>query len=155
MEFGLIALPFFALLTAIIEVAMVFFAIQVLDNGVNQTARLIRTGQVQDAGMSQGVFRDELCQRIDTLFNCGERLSFDVRTFDNFGGVDLSDPLTGDNELDDDDFRYDPGDGGDIVVVRVFYEWPTMVPSFGIDRGELANGNRLLSSTATFRNEPF
>ena len=44
---------------------------------------------------------------------------------------------------------------GDIVVVRVAYEWPTFVRDFGFDMATLANGKRLLMATAAFRNEPY
>jgi Flp pilus assembly protein TadG len=44
-EFALVATPFFALLFAIIETALVFFADQALDTAVQSTARLLRTGQ--------------------------------------------------------------------------------------------------------------
>ena len=39
----------------IAETALVFVAEQVMDNAVFETARLIRTGQVQAAGMSDDV----------------------------------------------------------------------------------------------------
>ena len=48
-EFSLIALPFFALLFAIIETALVFFASQVLETAVQDSSRLILTGQAQTA----------------------------------------------------------------------------------------------------------
>ncbi len=46
-EFGLVAAPFLALLFAIIETAVVFFAGQTLETAVADTARLIMTGQAQ------------------------------------------------------------------------------------------------------------
>ena len=49
-EFAIIAPVFFFLMFVIAETAMVFIAEQVMDNAVFETARLIRTGQVQDGG---------------------------------------------------------------------------------------------------------
>ena len=46
-EFAIIAPIFFFLMFVIAETALVFIAEQVMDNAVFETARLIRTGQVQ------------------------------------------------------------------------------------------------------------
>jgi hypothetical protein len=53
-------------------------------------------------------------------------------------------------------FTYDPGVGGDVVVVRTFYEWDiaAKLPK-PIGLSNMANGARLLAATAAFRNEPF
>jgi Flp pilus assembly protein TadG len=49
-EFALVAPVFFALLFAIIETAMVFFAGQVLETVAQNSARTVMTGQAQTAG---------------------------------------------------------------------------------------------------------
>ena len=51
--------------------------------------------------------------------------------------------------------QYVPGNGGDIVVVRAFYEWPIYVRLLGNDLANMPGGKRLLAATAAFRNEPF
>ena len=153
-EFALVSVPFFALVFAIVETALVFFAGHVLENGVTQAARLIRTGQAQQQQLDQSAFKQEVCARITGLFNCEGGLKLDVRIFKDFGEIDLSAPIDDDGNLDDD-FVFEPGSGGEIVVVRAFYEWPTFVPGFGNNPTKLANGKRLLASAATFRNEAF
>ena len=50
-EFALIAPIFFGLLFAIIELAMVFFASQVLETVTQDSARMIMTGQAQTVGL--------------------------------------------------------------------------------------------------------
>src|SRR3569623_3002812 len=47
-QFALVAPLFFALLFAIVEVAMVFFANQILETGTQDTASSILTHQLQD-----------------------------------------------------------------------------------------------------------
>ena len=44
---------------------------------------------------------------------------------------------------------------GDIVVVRLFYQWPLFVTGLGYNIANLNGSKRLLSATAAFRNEPF
>ncbi|RYE39513.1 MAG: pilus assembly protein, partial [Hyphomicrobiales bacterium] len=46
-EFGILALPFFTIIAAILETSLVFFAGQILDSAVQDAGRLIRTGQMQ------------------------------------------------------------------------------------------------------------
>jgi Flp pilus assembly protein TadG len=153
-EFALVAVPFFALVFAIIETALVFFAGQVLESGVSDASRLVRTGQAQQMGMDEAAFRNRICERSVGLLNCGDSLKVDVRTYNNFGAINLASPVDEDGNLDDN-FTFELGQGGDIVMVRAFYEWPTIVPGFGINMANLGNGKRLLAGAATFRNEPF
>lgn len=153
-EFGFVAGPFFLLLFALIEVGLMFLATFTLENAVAEASRLIRTGQAQGSGFSEGQFKTEVCNNVYALFDCSGGLIVDVRKFDNFTSVNVPDAIDGDGNLTGG-FQYDPGDGGDIVVVRIFYEWGLLADLPVLDLGNLGNGNRLLSATAAFRNEPF
>ena len=53
------------------------------------------------------------------------------------------------------DFTYNPGGPGDIVVVRLFYQWPVYVALLGFDLHNMNGDKRLLVATAAFRNEPY
>lgn len=153
-EFGLVALPFFALMFAILETALLFLASQTLETAVSDAARLIRTGQAQQASYNETSLKTAICNRIYMLFGCIDNLKIDVRTSETFDSINLDDPVE-DGELKTDDFIYNDGHGGDIVVVRAFYEWPTFVKLLGQDYSNLANGKHLLAATAAFKNEPF
>jgi Flp pilus assembly protein TadG len=154
-EFAIVIIPFLALLFAIIETALVFYAGQVLETAVADSSRLILTGQAQTSGMNQAQFKNEVCGRLQALFDCETGIQIDVRSYSQFSGVDLSTPLDEDGNVDTSGFVYQPGGKGSIVVVRVVYEWPTFLRQFGFDLANLPNGNRLLMSTAAFRNEPY
>lgn len=153
-EFGLVAVPFMALLMAILQMALVFFAGQTIETAVARGARLVRTGQVQEQKLSAEQFKAEVCRVMAGLFGCDSRLMVDVRTFATFDSINLTQPVDANGNLIKD-FVYQPGDGGDIVVVRAFYEWPIYASILGFDIANLANGNHLLAATAAFRNEPF
>jgi len=153
-EFAIIAAPFFFLLFAMIEVASVFFTSTVLENAVLETAREIRTGQAQAAGMTRNQFRDEICTRIEVIGNC-DRLEFDVQVFEGFNTVDQTSPVKADGSLDTGSFGWDPGEAGDIVLVRVFYRWSLLTPNFGGALSNMSGNQRLLSAASVFRNEPF
>lgn len=157
-EFAFIATPFFVLLMALLEIGLVFFGTLTLESAVEQASRLIRTGQAQTQGLTAASFKNRVCSHISGLIDCAGGLKVDVKRFDNFSGVTLDDPLDGNGELRDD-FGFNPGAGGDIVVVRAFYEWDltNLFPDLGMASGlaNMGNGNRLIIGTAAFRNEPF
>jgi Flp pilus assembly protein TadG len=152
-EFGIVAAPFFALMLALIEVSLVFFANFTLENAVDQASRMIRTGQAQQQGFSEAQFKQTVCDHVSGVYDCMSGLKLDVQKFDDFSGINLPDPLDGDGELRSD-FSYDAGAGGDVVVVRAFYEW-NLVANFPGGLGNMPGGGRLLVATAAFRNEPF
>src|SRR3984957_10166064 len=76
-EFALVAPVFFALLFAIIETAIMFFASQVLETITQESARMILTGQAQTASYTQSQFKTYVCSQIPALFNCAN-VSVDV-----------------------------------------------------------------------------
>ncbi len=153
-EFAIVAVPFVALMFAILETALMFFADQTLDTAVANAARLIRTGQAQQQGFDINKFKSQICGQISTLFNCSSGLMLDVRKYTSFNSIDLTVPTDANGNLDVQQ-NYDPGHGGDIVVVRAYYEWPVFVKLFGNDLTNMPDGNHLLVATAAFRNEPF
>jgi len=156
-EFGIVALPFFALLFAILETAMAFFAAEMLDTAVSNAARLVRTGQAQQQSLTAANFKNQICSELTYLFNCQAGLYVDVETYANFSSI----PITSNTVMDTNGnlkttgYSYLPGHGGDIVAVRAFYEWPVFVNKLGNNLSDLADGNHLLAATAVFRNEPF
>jgi Flp pilus assembly protein TadG len=152
-EFALVALPFIALMFAILETSLTFFAGQTMETAVGTAARLIRTGQAQQAGFDVGKFKDQICDQLSPLLSCAG-IKVDVRKFTTFDNIDLTVPVDTDGNLDVQE-NYDPGHGGDIVVVRAYYEWPVFVRLLGNDLATLPDGKHLLVATAAFRNEPF
>ena len=153
-EFGLISIPFFALLFAILETFLLFFASQSIETATERAGRLIRTGQAQVAGLSEADFKTAVCDALNGLFNCEQGLTVDVRTYAQFGDVDLGRPIDEDgNHVEDNEYQL--GQGGDIVVVRSFYEWPIHTNLLGLGLANLANGKNLIAAATAFRNEPF
>lgn len=152
-EFALIALPFFALLMAILETGLMFFAGQTLDTSVGLAARMIRTGQAQEMGFDADRFREEVCRVAGVVMRC-DGIKLDVKVFPDFQTIDLTPGIGDGGDVDDAGFGYEPGHGEDIVVVRAFYNWPVYanILGFTLDSG---NGSHLLSTTVAFRNEPF
>lgn len=153
-EFAIIAAPFFTILFAIFETALVFFSGQTLENGVAIAARMIRTGQVQTQGVSEQQFRTMICQNQPGLVDCANKLRVDVRSFPNFGGVNLPPALDNEGDLNNN-FTYQPGTASDVVVVRAFYVWDLLIPDPLTGLSNMGGTRRLIAASAAFRNEPF
>lgn len=155
-EFALIAIPFFFLIFGLLEVCVLFIMSSLLEHGINEAARQIRTGQFQEAGFGQVAFKKAVCdQTFDVLFDCLGRVRLDVKTFSSFGTSSAPNVIDGAGNLDDSNFSFTPGGANDIVVVRVFYEWNLITPVLSAPLANMSDGRRLLQSTVAFRNEPF
>jgi Flp pilus assembly protein TadG len=176
-EFALVIVPFIGCLFAIIEVGLFFFASQVLETSVGDAARQILTGQAQAAIQGKSPadqvkwFQSQICTNsMKALFTC-DNILFQVQPVDNWNvttnqsgqsvGTNANDVLNTsvinptDLTLNVTQSSFNPGTQCQIVVVRVMYQWPTFVRTFGLNMENLDGHNRLLMSTAVFRNEPY
>jgi Flp pilus assembly protein TadG len=155
-EFALVAPVFFALLFAIIETAIMFFASQVLETVTQNSARQILTGQAQGANYAAwNNFRDGVvCGQIPALLSC-PNISVDVEKVPSSTNVTLANPVDANGNFNAGVLGYNPGTSCDIVIVRLFYQWPLFVTGLGYNIANLSNGHRLLTATAAFRNEPY
>ena len=155
-EFALVAAPFLALLLALLQTTLVFFAGRVLDETTEEASRYILTGQAQTSNMTQSGFATWVCGNTFALFNCNNFM-INVQNYASFAGANTGAPtLTFDSKGQvSNTWTWSPGNPGDIVVVQVMYQWPVYLGPLGFSLANLANGNRLLVSTAVFKNEPY
>jgi len=153
-EFALVALPFLALLFAIIETAMVFYAGQALETAAANAARLILTGQATMKNMTAATFKTEVCKSLTVMFDCSGGVYVDVRTYTSFGAISNTSPLTN-GEVDTGKLKFDATGPNDIVVLRLYYAWPIRVSLWNAGLADMGNSKRLLVATTAFRNEPF
>jgi Flp pilus assembly protein TadG len=161
-EFGLVALPFFALLFAIIETAMIFWSSQVLETALADASRKIYTGQFQtehknitDPKEIAAKFREELCSRVTALFACGSIVEVDIKSFSTgFPSTGLPLPVQ-DGSFDASSFGYQNSGPGEIVVVRAAMQYPVLLGLMNSAQSNLNNGKRLIMASSAFRNEPF
>jgi Flp pilus assembly protein TadG len=170
-EFALVAPVFFALLFAIIEISIMFFASQVLETITQDSARALMTGQAQTGQVSdcavggvgtpctQASFHNYACQGLAQILfggggsNC-PNLYIDVESYSSFSAITINNQITGGN-FTSANMQYSPGGPGDVVVVRMFYQWPLFVTGLGFNISNLSGNKRLLVATAAFQNEPY
>lgn len=156
-EFGVLAIPFFTIMVAIIETSLVFLSSQILDSAVNDTSRLIRTGEAQTAGVTATEFRELVCDRLYGLFDCS-KLKIKVGKIDNFTAATTAPPLStvpGSEGQWTVTEGYGAGAGSDIVLVEVYYKWPVLINFGGFSLDDVGDGSRLLAAVRVFKNEPF
>ena len=154
-EFAIIAPLFFFLMFVIAETAMIFIAEQVMDNAVFESARLVRTGQAQNASMSKADFKAAMCAKMSVFIDCtSSNFYLDVKTYASFAAMALGNPLNADQTFQSEG-NYAYGGPNDIVVVRAYYQWPTNKIFGSLSLKNLSNGKRLIGSFAAFRNEPY
>lgn len=154
-EFALIVPVFLLLIMAVMQMGLVLFAGQHLENATATLGRLVRTGQAQGMNLTQATFREALCDEMEPFLKCeSDNLYVDVQTLPDFGAVPLNLPINASGELDGSG-AFQPGNAGQIVVVRTFYRYPVWIPMIGKSLSNIGDGMRLLSSAAVFRNEPF
>ena len=153
-EFAMIAPVFFLLLFSIMEVGIIFFAQSNLQFADEIVGRLIRTGQVQGANLTQSQVRLIVCAKVAPLIPCDANLYVDIEAFDNFGGLQFSPPLDQNGNMNQMN-NFNPGVPCSVVLVRSFYAWPVFTPVLTPFLTNMANNRHLISSAAAFRNEPY
>jgi Flp pilus assembly protein TadG len=151
-EFALLAIPFFTIIFAIVETAIVFFASASLEGALNDAARQIRTGQIQTAGTGASAMRTAICANAALLSNCTTDLKLDVRSFSSWASVSVPQPLTNGNLTIAQQFT--PGSASDIVIVRAYFQWKILSP-VAIGLNNMNGSYRLIGATVAFRNEPY
>lgn len=151
-EFAMVAVPFFALLFAILQTAIIFFAGQALQAAAADSSRLIMTGQAQQANYTAADFKNAVCARVNALFNCNGGITVDVKNYATFGAINNTPPVSN-GQFDASKTGYAPAGPGCIQVVTLYYQWPVYVALLGLSN--LNGGYRLMSATSVFKNEPY
>jgi len=155
LEFAIVSIPFFLLLFAILEMALMFFIGQVLDTATVSASRLIRTGEasVRYLNLTQDQFKAKICAGMVNLVDCDTRLYVDVQSYSGFGAYTPTSPLDKDGKITTT--HYTSGNKSEIIVVRSFYAWPVLFNLLARSTTRLASGDQLLGAVVAFQTEPY
>lgn len=154
-EFAIVALPFLALLFAIMELGLLFMASTTLQSATAAAARQIRTGQLQaGADNNAAGFKALVCGGMSWISNadCMANMALDVRTFSSFSAISVSSPVQN-GAIQTSQLTFDSGGPCDIVLVRAFYPWTLLTPVLEPGLPNLGPSRRLLTASIAFRNE--
>ncbi|KRA66072.1 pilus assembly protein TadE [Caulobacter sp. Root655] len=148
-EFAFVAIPFFGLIFAILELGLVFLVSITLENALINIDRQIRTGEFKNSAGAKEAFKAAVCAQMPVpKTSCDAAITLDVRVLPAFtGSNDLKRPPAG-------GACWNPGGANSIVLVRGYYKWPVITPLL---QGAVASadGHREITFAAVFRNEPY
>jgi Flp pilus assembly protein TadG len=155
-EFAILIAPLMFLLLATLQLGIIFFAQQCLQSAATASARQLMTGSVQQQGLSQTQFQNAVCANAPVLFSCGA-IMVDVQSTSSYSSVSTGSlvPTYDSTGKVTNSWSYSPGGAGDIVIMRVMYNWPVIAAPLLPGLANQPNGDRLLVATSVFKNEPF
>jgi len=160
-EFALLAIPFFALLFAILELAIIFLLSSTLSHAVSESGRQIRTGNFQNCG--QEAFKAAVCSQMNVVGVCEDNLRIDLVSQPTFSTITLPappeppepDPVDGSIPEITNGLYVETG-AGSPVVVRALYYHRLLLPAQLTRLETIPNSNtHIVSVTTAFQNEPF
>ncbi|HEY8565126.1 MAG TPA: TadE/TadG family type IV pilus assembly protein [Beijerinckiaceae bacterium] len=160
-EFSLIGLPFFGLLFAIMETALVFWSGQVLEVAVADASRALYTGTFQNdannASNAATKFKENICTKAGALIpNCTTTgLYVDVRVLPKFGASSSIPPVLVNKEINTAAFGYTKPEARQVVLVRAAAVLPVYASQLTPGLANLSSGRRLVLATSAFMTEPF
>jgi len=164
-EFAFVALPFFALLFGIMELAIVFFINSALTHATAEAGRIIRVGNFQACGGADE-FKALVCENMTGLGNCWKNVRIDVVEGDSFKTIVMpaippvqprDDTQSGDDAVPQTpNGVYNANAAGDTMVIRSVLHYRLALPPLltRLDNPP-GSGARTMIATTAFRNEPF
>lgn len=155
-EFGLVALPFLAMLVAALQLGLFYLSQSALEVATEKAARSVLTGSAQSAATTQSGFLTAVCAKLPSLLKCSN-LMVDAQVYSSFSSTNTSAPTITYNAdgTVSNQWNYNLGGPNDIVVLRVLYLLPVIAGPLGFNIANASGGRRLLMATAVFKNEPY
>lgn len=165
-EFALIATPFLIFVFGIMTVGAQYMTAHLLEAGLETTARKLRTGEAQKAGLTLNQFRKMYCDAAGFMITCDEHLVIHINGGAQFADLPTVRCLTQDGRLTPspggagDSVTTRAGDASRAVKVNVCYEWKMGVSLWAtvwrlLDPSFVNSGRLILTATTAFRSEPF
>lgn len=159
-EFGMVAVPFLMFVFALVGVAFYFFINTSLDKGMDQSSRLVRTGQAQNSNMTVDQFKQKICDSAGGWIKCNKVQVF-VQKYPDWASVqpqacvDAGGNVVTNSASGSDLISQYSGTSSDIVMVTTCYKWefPANIPYFKI--GNMNDKSMMLQSSTAFRSEPY
>lgn len=161
-EFAIVALPFFLFVFGIIGFGLYFFTANALENGVENAARKIRTGEAQKSELTVGEFRKLVCDEVGTYIDCN-KLRVLLQSSSNWSGIspvsctDAKGNLVSSTGSADDAVSDYSGNESEVVLVTLCYKWDLAQTLSFLHLGSGAGGSgpAIVQAATAFRTEPY
>jgi Flp pilus assembly protein TadG len=159
-DFGMIGPLFFLLLGSIMETGIMLFTEYSLQTSVQNAARLVRTGQAQDAQLDATEFKQRICDTASIVMDCAGGVTVYMTSAANFATLDAAVPsyLEIGNSYGGPagPASYSCGSPSQAVAVIATYDWDITMPFLKEHFGNVdGDTKRRLAGFAMFQNEPF
>src|ERR1700685_847970 len=108
-EFAVIAPVLALFLFGIIETGVIFFAQSTLQNAADDAARLVRTGQAQNNGMTKAQYVNQVCGDMSGLIGastCASNLQVDMQSFSDFSSANYNNVMNNNGTFNDTQMQY-------------------------------------------------
>lgn len=167
-EFGFVAPLVLAIIFAVIEFSGIVFAQNLLEGGASKASRFGIIGSTPDGSSRDQAIRDIIEKNALGIIDA-DAVRVETLTYGSFGAVGQAEPfddangngsfdedegfqdINGNGERDEDQGKTGAGDGGQVVLYRLSYDWDIMVPIFRPFFGD----HIVLKAATAVRNEPF
>ena len=159
-EFAIVIAPFFMFIFCLVGCAFYFFMTNSIEKGLDQAARLVRTGQAVTAKMTVEQFRNTICSGAGSWVDCNK---LKVYAAASTGWNDKPTLINCLNDNSNQDKLMVPtdliakhtGTASQVVFVTTCYKWnfTKILPFFKI--GNAPDGSTMLQAATAFRSEPY
>ncbi len=169
-EFALVGPIMVTLLLGIIEIGMILFTTTLLEGSLRDASRFGITGRVISGENREGTIAAIVEDRTLGLVDMS-KATLDILVYPDFGSIGTGESFVDGNgngtydtgetyddanengAWDEDIGVAGAGDAGDVVLYRIRYEWPFLIPFIG---DILSSGTPFaLSASIAVRNEPW
>lgn len=152
-EFAILALPFFVVIFAIAEIAVMYFVDSGLDAALHKAVRQVRVGVAKSGSWDAVKFKDVVCKELSYSFGCATKLKVRATVITNMAAITKASPISGGSLNVSEDF--DLGDSGSYVLVQAFLPWDPTFKLYTLSSAQLSDGSYVLGSAELIKNEPF
>ncbi|MBS0251695.1 MAG: pilus assembly protein [Proteobacteria bacterium] len=173
-EFAIVLTPFLMFIFALIGCSLYFFVSNSLERGMDQTSRLIRTGEAVTDKMTVAQFKQAICDSAGGWIKC-DKLQVWAQSWSSWSAIGVNNPTddTGfnsngihscvdqnntasvNNRNPTDPIATYTGGASDVVIVTTCYQWEYASRIPYIRLGNMQNGTMMIQSSTAFRTEPF
>ncbi len=154
-EFAMVSVPFFYMLGAVFEMGLMMFTEYTLQASVQESSRLIKTGQAEKAAMTSSAFKNEICNTAGIIINCLADATVYVDSKANFNTLQSSGPDDMTDIGPDSAATFNSGAPGGATTIIVTYDWEFVLPFMKFFGNIEGGSKRRLVGFAMFRNEPW
>lgn len=156
-EFAILIFPTIFMTFAIIELCLYFAASNMVEGGIAASARMIRTGQLQqvEEGTPEEAFREEICKHMFVLVDCDNVTLEVVPVPDDDFSMSGSMPIEYDEDGNVMPRPFDPGGSSDVVLIRAIYDYRLLTPFFAGIFSKEDDGIMRIITTIVLQTEPY